>query len=158
MHEIHIGRLADAYLCSFISVRAGGYPEANTQRPRTTRQHDAGTAPPRGVRPAADLIPPAVDRVLEVADDGEYPRRRARRQPVNHGKRLPGEDAERLFILLTPPPGVREVGRRAVQDCAARTGQEDETQEHAKHVAMRRDQRLFDCQTRYLRCREALRR
>src|SRR5204863_5522459 len=95
--------------------------------------------------PLSRLRAPAIDRVLEIADDGEADRRDAQRRPVERGERPAREPAELSRIARAATgPAAREKGREPVQHRAARARQDDEPEYDPEDMPVRGDESLLD--------------
>ena len=147
MHEIGVRIITDSHFRTF-NYFAGfedRHAEADAKRPSPAGKQYTGSL----VLPLTGLRAPAIDAVLEVADDRERRRRKAHGQPVQGRAGLAGELAEVAEIkpAAATAPLLLEEARQPVKQGAARAGQKDEPENDAEDIAMRSDQRLFDGQT-----------
>ena len=122
------------------------FAEPDADRAGATCQHDAFLR----IRPRGPLRTPAVDGVLEITGDREAQRGKAHRNPVHVVEDPAGITAEFAVLLeRTRSPLFIEDRSHAVQDCARRSGKDQEPEDHAEDMAMRSDQSFLDRDFRY---------
>ena len=148
-----------------------GFTEPDTDGAGAAGQND----PRLRIEPTGCLRPPAIDRILEVADDRERERGQARRQPVEHPECVTGKRTEGGERVAAPgAPALAEHGRQTIENGAtgprqqraqrtrhqaAEHGREEhEPGDHAEHVPVRPHQPLFDRDLGNLGLRELVRR
>ena len=122
------------------------FAEPDADRAGATCQHDAFLR----IRPRGPLRTPAIDGVLEIAGNREAQRGKAHRNPV-HVVEDPARIAAEFAVLLerTRSPFFIEDRSHAIEDCARRSGQDQEPEDHAEDMAMRSDQSFLDGDFRY---------
>ena len=151
LHEIRVGLVADGITNRFTRRCAAGFhdrhAQAHSKSARAARLDNPGSISQRRFHSFPSLRLPAVNCVLEIPDDSETGSGQAGRQPVDHGKGLPGKAAENLRLAPgTLSPLTRKKSSGAIEHGTARPGQHHEANQHREDMMMGRSKRFLNGQ------------